>query len=250
VAKFLVLALVLLVIGCAGSANPDRASPWSGPQLPAPGSGQYCLSRAGAPVGIERYTVTATGASWAVVGHQAHYGGAQVELHYRLWADPRSGQVEGLDLRVGAGGLSRRVRGIRRGPWLEIEGEGAGGAFRRRVPWSPGTWIGFPSPLFEALALGARDPNGASRDRVVLFYPPELSPVVRLAEIEPRGAEGEDRRFLIRPGEGLAPVGLWLGPDGYPTRVRRYLGDAAPLESVRSSSCAAPPPGSAKLPPP
>ena len=248
--KFLVGALALGIFGCAAGKPLGPLSPGDGPKLPAPGSGQYCLRRAGAVVGIERYTVTSTGASWVVVGHQEHYGGAKVHLDYRLSADLRSGQPEGAELQVEVMGQSRRVRVTRRGPWLEVEGEGAGGASRRRIAYSPGTWIGFPSPLFEALALGTRDGKVLTRDRVVHFYPPELSPVVRLAEVEPRGAEGEDRRFLIRPGEGLAPVGLWLGPDGHPTRVRRYLGDAVPLEAVRSSSCAAPSPGSVKLPPP
>lgn len=237
-AKILVLALALGGLGCAAGRSESPSSPPQGLPLPAPGSGLYCLHRGGVPVGIERYTVTSSGAAWVLVGHQQHYGGAEVRLDYRLSADLRSGQPEAVELSVEVVGEARRVRVQRRGPWLEVEGDGAGGAFHRRVAFSPGTWIGFPSPLFEALAVGAREGPGPSHDRVVLLYPPELSAVVRRAEIEPRGVQGSDRRYLIRLGEGLAPVGLWLGADGHPSRVRRYLGDAVPLEAVRSSSCA------------
>lgn len=159
---------------------------------------------------------------------------------YRIEAERSDGRPRALFLEVEVAGERRRLRGRRQGAYLELEAEGAGGASTRRVAWGRDTWIGFPSPLFWALGLARGRTEERRGDRVVLFQPPELSPVVRWAEIEARGQDAQGQRFLIHPGEGLPPIGVWLAPDGLPTRLRQADPGAPVLEAVETASCSAP----------
>jgi hypothetical protein len=229
---------VLLLLG-ACSAQPPAPALVAGPALPGAGSGAYCLSRGGVRIGHERYTIRDGPEGWIAEGVQRFEGAMPIEVRYQVASD-RDAEPTAFSTRIEIYGEHREVRGLRRGPWWELSGSGIGGAFERKVAWAPGMLLGFPSPIFEALMLGHLAPRiGAEKieARGMLLAPPELSPAVRQMAFVARSSDARGRRYAISPGEGLPPIAVWLGDDRLPNKVRRF-GDPAPLDAIRTATCA------------
>lgn len=223
------------------SSRPPEARAPTRPSLPRPQSGEYEVVGPRGPVGVERFTVTATSGRWRLEGRRSTAGG---EEGYALVVDLASAEPMAFTVWRRFDELERRLEGRRRDGWFELNGSGIGGASAKRIPYAAGTMIDAPSPTFKAaiLALLGPDlvPGRAIHVRTIRVDGVYLAPRVTLSTFEGRGAR-DGRRLVRLLRRDAPPTGLWVREDGWPTRMRVLGADRRPAWRwrLRTSTAAA-----------
>lgn len=233
-----------VVLGFAGAAaagcyghlrgegpSAERAVP---PPIVAPMRGRYAITRAGEPVGEERFTITASGAVWRARGVVELRWPVEQRHGYVLEVDRWTLETRSIVAWLELLGERQSVRGAVRGAQLELVVQAISGDRRTNIAWGPGTALDFGSPVFNAVPLARiaprLTPGHPVAVRTVLILVPVLEPVVLVENYALRDVQGGLRRIAVGPGDAPRPIAMWVRADGLPVRVRTWVDDGPPFE--------------------
>lgn len=209
------LALGLFAAGCYGhqaTHTPFAVTPTG---LPEARTGRYVLTRGGAEIGEEAFTITSTGA-WQAWG-ETRVGAARRRFRVRIDPEARQPVAASTTLTVEGRTLAREGR-VRRGA-LEVRG----GPTLQKVPYAAGTQIDVGSPAAGAWVFGllsSRLHPGAEVWVRTIAIDPTRRAQVSLRGYFVRGVQDGLRLVEVQDAAGARLEALWLAPDGFVVRAR------------------------------